>query len=273
MKDFAKVLMIATIVFTLADIVAANHSWGNRHWARQSNPLTLALRNNLPAAWGLHLSSASADWNKSSVLVTTIVPGKPSRTCQPTKGRVEVCDGAGRGTLGFARVWLTGDHIEQAIVRLSEVNLLTPGSKYNSAAWRQLVVCQEVGHTLGLDHQDENTSNPNLGSCMDYTEDPDGTIFNQLSNEQPNQHDYDQLEAIYAHTDSFDSSFPALLGNASAGHGNGLENSSEWGRAVRQDARGRTTLYELELGGGAKVITFVLWANESRLDALTPATP
>ena len=29
---------------------------------------------------------------------------------------------------------------------------------------------QEIGHTFGLDHQDENFSNANLGSCMDYVE-------------------------------------------------------------------------------------------------------
>ena len=56
-------------------------------------------------------------------------------------------------------------------------------------------MCQEVGHTLGLDHQDENFDNPNLGTCMDYTSDP-GT------NQHPNQHDYDELEAIYAHLDT-----------------------------------------------------------------------
>src|SRR4029453_1923478 len=65
---------------------------------------------------------------------------------------------------------------------------------YNSNAWRQLVTCQEVGHTFGLDHQDENFTNANLGTCMDYTNDPS-------TNQHPNQHDYDQLEAIYAHLD------------------------------------------------------------------------
>ena len=59
-------------------------------------------------------------------------------------------------------------------------------STYNTEAWRNLVSCQEVGHTFGLDHQDENFNNPNLGTCMDYTNDPS-------SNQHPNQHDYDHL--------------------------------------------------------------------------------
>ena len=59
------------------------------------------------------------------------------------------------------------------------------------------MICQEIAHDFGLDHQDENFSNPNLGTCMDYTSDPEGPP----SNEHPNQHDYDQLESIYSHLD------------------------------------------------------------------------
>ncbi|MGH3734956.1 MAG: hypothetical protein ACRDT6_04955 [Micromonosporaceae bacterium] len=63
------------------------------------------------------------------------------------------------------------------------------------AAKRLGVMCQEVGHDFGLGHQDENFTNPNLGTCMDYTND-------WSTNQHPNQHDYDQLAAIYGHNDS-----------------------------------------------------------------------
>jgi hypothetical protein len=49
-------------------------------------------------------------------------------------------------------------------------------------------MCQEVGHTLGLDR---TSTRP--------TRDPDGPP----SNEHPNSHDYNQLVTIYSHTDSF----------------------------------------------------------------------
>jgi hypothetical protein len=269
MKDSTKVLLIAAVMFTFATIAAANHSWGNRHWARQQNPLLLDIGNNLSSAWGTHLRDALVDWNTPpvdtdipTVLITTMKPGNGSAKCLPTKGRVEVCDGAGRSTLGFARVWLRNDHIEQAIVRLSDYHLLTPGSKYNTPAFRQLVVCQEVGHTFGLDHQDEDSYNPNVGSCMDYTTDPDGTISDpdQLSDERPNRHDFEQLATIYAHLDTFNSS-SSQAGTASLGNTGKLEDSSEWGKGIRRDARGRTSLYELNLGRGEKVMTFVLWAD------------
>jgi signal transduction histidine kinase len=35
---------------------------------------------------------------------------------------------------------------------------------YNTTTWRNLVSCQEVGHTLGLDHQDENFNNEFLAT-------------------------------------------------------------------------------------------------------------
>src|SRR5215471_12815607 len=53
-------------------------------------------------------------------------------------------------------------------------------------------------HTLGLDHQDTNFDNKNLGTCMDYTSNP----YGPPDNEHPDQHDYDELVTIYSHLDS-----------------------------------------------------------------------
>ena len=102
-------------------------------------------------------------------------------------------------------------------------------STYNTTAWRNLVSCQEVGHTLGLDHQDENFNNANLGTCMDYTNNP-GT------NQHPNQHDYDQLVTIYSHLDS-----TTTVGAAAPERrGHGAWNS-EFGREVAGRATAATS--------------------------------
>ncbi len=119
-------------------------------------------------------------------------------------------------------------------------------------------MCQEGGHTFGLDHQDVIFNNINLGTCMDYTDDPDGTLKSQLSNEHPNQHDYDQLGTIYSHFDSI----TTLSQSDGSGRGKaGLEDSSEFGKSLKKDGRGKTSLYERDFGKGEKVFTFVIWAE------------
>lgn len=132
-------------------------------------------------------------------------------------------------------------------MRLNDTYLNSPPD--NTTAWRNLVSCQEVGHTLGLDHQDENFNNPNLGTCMDYTNDP-------TTNQHPNQHDYNQLEAIYAHLDSFTTRRPA----APRGAALSTDGPASWAREIRSSTSGRSSLYERDLGNGARIITFVIWA-------------
>jgi len=65
---------------------------------------------------------------------------------------------------------------------------------YNTPDWKQSVTCQELGHNVGLDHQDEDFNNTSLASCMDYQDPP----FPYA-----NAHDFEQLESIYAHADSY----------------------------------------------------------------------
>lgn len=119
-------------------------------------------------------------------------------------------------------------------------------------------MCQEIAHDFGLDHQDENFDNPNLGTCMDYTSDPDGPP----SNEFPNQHDYDELAIIYAHEDGFTTIGQPVSSDAPAAMGQiDFDTPGQWGRLVRSIANGRVQIYELDFGGGHKVITRVFWAD------------
>jgi hypothetical protein len=248
-------VMLMTGAF--AWIARADHSWGGYHWARTSNPFTLQLADNVAGTWDDHLREASGDWSASSVLNTAIVNGnaKNAKNCRPTAGRVEVCNAkyGNNGWLGVAQIWISGSHITQGVAKMNDTYFDTP--TYNTWSWRQLVMCQEVAHAFGLDHQDEDFSNENLGTCMDYTSDPVG-------NERPNGHDFDELEDIYAHLDST----TTLAGDDAPGGGKGrgnknLEAPTEWGKAVREDARGRTSLYERDFGGGKKLLTFVFWAE------------
>ncbi|HEX8116897.1 MAG TPA: hypothetical protein VF521_06470 [Pyrinomonadaceae bacterium] len=251
------ITLVAAVAASLAAVAYANHSWGSYHWARTGNPFTVKLGDNLSANWKPYLKTTSTDWSKSSVLDTTIVAGQSSaRRCPATTGRVEVCNNTygNNGWLGIASISASGSHITAGTVKLNDSYFNT--AKYNTSAWRNMVTCQEVGHTFGLDHQDENFSNLNLGTCMDYTNDPTGTAGTNgpLNNEHPNQHDYDQLVTIYNHSDS--TTTVGLTAAQRAAMDNG-----EWGRLVRSTNGGRTALFENDLGGGHKVFTFVTWAD------------
>jgi hypothetical protein len=65
------------------------------------------------------------------------------------------------GWLGLAQIWVSGNHITQATTKVNETYFNMP--QYDTPAWRRLVMCQEVAHDFGLDHQDETFDNPNLG--------------------------------------------------------------------------------------------------------------
>ena len=253
-------LGVAGAVFlfgTFATVANATHSWGGYHWARTANPFTLKIGDNVSSKWDSYLSTASADWSVSPVLDTSVVTGKTNpKNCRPVIGRVEVCNSKyGRnGWLGLATVWVSGSHIAQGTVKFNDTYFNT--AAYNTPAWRQAVVCQEIGHTFGLDHQDEDFYNLNLGTCMDYTADParnDGAG----DNVHPNTHDYDMLGEIYAHLDGVTTLVQSVF-SAPAGTG---ENTADWGKEIRKSKDGKASLYEKDLGRGQKVFTFVVWAK------------
>jgi len=148
-----------------------------------------------------------------------------------------------------------GTHITQATVKVNDSYFNT--STYNTSAWRNMVMCQEVGHALGLDHQDTTFGNQNLGTCMDYTNDPS-------TNQHPNQHDYDELASIYAHLDSTTTlaaapATPAAADAADASADDAADGA--WGRLVAVTDGGQGALYVRDLGAGNLIVTDVLWAD------------
>ena len=236
-----------------ASNVSATHSWNGYHWARIANPFTVKLGDNLTSdAWKATLARASSDWSSSDVLNAPVVAGQSKgRNCRPTSGRVEVCNGAygNNGWLGIASISVTGGtHITQGTVRLNDTYFNT--ATYNTSAWRNLVTCQEVGHTFGLDHQDENFSNANLGTCMDYTNNPS-------TNQDPNAHDWEELDTVYnGHFDGTNTASQAGAENLAADID--VNNPASWGQLMKLSQGGRTAIYERDFGGGRKQVTFVI---------------
>ena len=265
------IVSLALCAFTgSAILTSANHSWGNYHWARTSNPFTIKLGDNVSGDWDGYLSAAAGDWSQgSNVLNTQVVAGGTSpKNCRPTAGRVEVCNSryGNNGWLGIAQIWASGSHITQGVVKVNDYYYST--ARYDTPAWRLMVMSQEIGHTFGLDHQDENFNNVNLGTCMDYTNNPAGGVYNGFNygpaNTEPNSHDYNQLATIYNHSDNTTTigqsaaDMPAAMNDAE------FDGPRQWGRLVRSTNDGHTELYELDFGNGHKIFTFVTWAGEAR---------
>lgn len=126
-------------------------------------------------------------------------------------------------------------------------------------------MCQEIGHDFGLGHQDENFNNTNLYSCMDYTSDPS-------TNQHPNEHDYYQLELIYAHLDGGgggdtkpckgpawkcpDAQPPPPAFDME------LPNRGQWGREIAVSRDGGQSVFVQNFGNGYRVYTHVTWTLE-----------
>jgi len=235
-----------------------SHSWGGYHWARTANPLQLKVGDNVTSAWDSYLNTTISDWDQSTVLSLTKVAGlATTKKCAATPGRIEVCNAAYgyNGWLGIASIWLSGGHISQATTKLNDSYFSS--ATYNTPAWRNLVMCQEVGHDFGLDHQDENFDNTPLGTCMDYSNDPN-------PNQHPNSHDYNQLSTIYQHLDSTNSSSltatdTTVVDDGDADH---EETPEHWGELVRELPNGRGSMYVRALGHGDFMITHVLWTPD-----------
>lgn len=268
---FAALLALAAFSST----ASANHSWNDYHWGRTSNPFTLKLGDNvsgdnISTGWDGYLRTASSsldqnDWNESAELETSIATGgsNPKR-CNPTSGRVEVCNSkyGSNGWLGLASIWISGGHIVQGTAKMNDTYFNT--TKYNTPGWKHLVMCQEVGHTFGLAHVNETYDTLNEGTCMDYTNDPDGgeggVASDDPTNEYPNLHDHAQLGSLYSHTDSSNtfSSTSAASKLPAAAREIDTSDPRQRGRLIHRSSGGGVEIYERDFGQGHKVITRVI---------------
>jgi len=246
------VIMIVMIVMLAAFPLSAGatHAWGNYHWARTSNPFTITVIDSMTSSWDDNLDAAISDWDASSVMNLTEEAGSTTtstrRRCPAVTGKVRACNYTygNNGWLGLAQIWASGSHITRGTAKMNDTYFASPS--YDETA-RSHVVCQEIGHLWGLDHQDE--SGADLNTCMDYSD--------ALDNPSPNAHDYDMLEEIYAHLDS-----STTIASAPAGFINANVHAQEnWGTKVSESADGHSALFVRDFGNGHKIFTFVFWAK------------
>ena len=243
----ARLLVLVTLLLgasaVLALPAAASHSWGNYHWARTANPFTLRIIDANSSNWDAALDRAIADWDRSAVMTLVQEEGSVDKRCRVVTGKVKSCNGSygQNGWLGLASIRVSGSHITSGTAKMNDTYFAM--AAYNDPTKKQHVMCQEIGHDFGLDHQDE--SGADLNTCMDYS--------NALDNPSPNQHDYDQLATIYAHLDSTSTIASTLAEDGGA----------KPTRVERSDRISTSTITE-EFADGSRRVTYVVWALESR---------
>jgi len=249
-------------------VVSADHAWGNYHWARTTASFDLTVVNSTTADWDPFVAAAVADWSQSGVLTMVEDPSGSTdsnvrRQCKAPSGMVRICNLAYgyNGWLGVAGISIDSDgHIFTAYTKLNDSYFSS--AYYNTPDWKQSVTCQELGHDVGLDHQDVVFDNTSLFSCMDYQVPPFPWA---------NAHDFEQLDLIYGHLDSFDSyagggsgggggvcNAPPGKGCNKAGVGQG-NSKSEWGISLGR--RGAAETFIRIDPDGTRHLTFVTWVD------------
>lgn len=249
---------------------SADHSWGDYHWARTTSSFDLTVINSTTSDWDPYVSQAISDWSKSNNLNMVEDPNGDTssntrRRCSAPDGMVLICnlDYGNTGWLGIAGISLDGQgHIITGYTKLNDTYFSDP--YYDSFSWKQSVTCQELGHDLGLGHQDEDFDNEPLFSCMDYQDPP---------YEYPDNHDMEQLGTIYGHQDSYDSYASDSSGGGGGGGdcnappgkgcnkaGIGWDNSNGgWGMSLGR--RGQHETFIRIDPQGIRHITHVTWAK------------
>ena len=261
--------VVFSALFTFAaflTVAHASHPWGLYHWARTTPQFTLKLGDNLTSAdWKGHLTQTSSDWNspeklgKTTPIMTAIVAGQSNKRCSMVAGTTQVCNGAygNNGWLGLATIYITsGSHITQGSAKMNDTYFNT--STYNNPNEREHVMCQEVAHTFGLDHQ--STDGSSLNTCMDYFSNTGANAGSTLST-KPNAHDFEELNIIYAHLDTV-STVAAQTGRA-ASASDETDDPNSWGRLVSQSGNGRSSTYDRFNSDGSITVTHVYWTNEA----------
>jgi hypothetical protein len=268
----AAIHVVALICIAVPATSSATHSWGGYHWARTTPQFTLKIGNNLTSAdWNGHLAQTSSDWNSPTTfgattpILTAIVASqsnqsnKSNKHCSMVAGTTQVCNGryGNNGWLGLASIYVTGgEHITQGSAKMNDTYFDT--ATYNNSNERQHVMCQEVAHTFGLDHQSTDGSSQN--TCMDYFSNT-GSNAGSTQSTRPNAHDFDELNTIYAHLDS--TTTVAAMAALAASVSDVTDDPNSWGHLKRQSANGHSSIYETFNRDGSKTITHVYWTIEA----------
>ena len=207
-RAFTLLIALAMLMLSAAPGLA-NNTWNGYHWADDpgdphDGDITLTLVNDL-SRYTTQYPLVVSDWdgapgplmlNSPDALPIDPRPlacenNSSETAASQIQDTIHACNAEyGKiGWLGLARIWVASDgHIDAGVALMNDSYFQEPGSVYNNpVAWRH-VLCQEIGHTFGLDHQ----GSPKKQSCMNSRWGLTNEAF-----QSPNQHDFDTLNEIY----------------------------------------------------------------------------
>lgn len=183
----------ALILFTSAFAAYADHQWSSYHWKKEGTfKLTLDIGNNHTGQWPGLLNYVDSNWNTDggSYLIINVVDGGT--------GDIESynADYGNTGWLGLASIWVTrgkNKHITRGESKVNDFYTTLEGYYgFNEDVEYKHVLCQEIGHTFGLNHNREGATGG----------EPDNTCMNDetrpLRYPDPNVHDTEMLDQMYA---------------------------------------------------------------------------
>lgn len=156
-------------------------------WKHGKNGLNLLVINALSPEWSRFFDDVLDDWNQAPALALTHISIPPDTNCSPVYESMKVCNGDYGPTewLSINEMILENDMIIMSTIKMNDFHL-----KEESDDKKQYSLCHEFGHGFGLTHTDEDYSNPNLGNCLDYTNDPKQNLLSGKLN-------WDRLEKLY----------------------------------------------------------------------------
>lgn len=170
--------MCAAFVLLVSAPALATHSWNNYHWSGDVRTPTVTGNTSLA-----DISHVVSEW-----------AGQESRI-QPSyssSGNGDITVVAKRGNpnwIGMAQIKIDSDgHILEGKVTLNSFYANYTNPPYSNADIWKHVLCQEIGHILGLTHTIDD------GSCM-----KSGAELGEYTH--PGGHDDTELNDIYTHGD------------------------------------------------------------------------